>query len=187
MSRTSPGSAQPEYRKPGDSVHAGTMIHTGMVQVLAQDVGEGTYMARIVVRVEESLANRAEAEKRADLLAARLTTLGLVSTGFTAMLTRDLSKTLSVLLAMASPCATVLAASTAVTAGLANAARNGVFVKGGLYLERFREIDCTCFDKTGTVTSEIPTMVEIIPMKPETEPREILGLAADSTAAILTP
>ncbi len=176
------GRAEPEHRTPGDSVHAGTMIHAGMVHVLAQDVGEDTYMARIVSRVEESLANRAEVENRADLLAVRLTILGLVSTGFTAMLTGDLNKTLSVLLAMASPCATVLAASTAVTAGLANAARNGVLVKGGLYLERFREIDCVCFDKTGTVTSEIPTLVEIIPVKPGAAPRDILGLAADAQA-----
>lgn len=176
------GRAEPEHRKLGDSVQAGTIAHTGMVHVLAERVGEDTHMARIVQRVEESLANRAEVEKEADLLAARLTTLGLVATAFTAALTRDLNKTLSVLLAMASPCATVLAASTAVTAGLANAARNGALVKGGLYLERFREIDCVCFDKTGTVTSEVAALVEIVPVKPETEPEEVLALAADAQA-----
>jgi cation-transporting P-type ATPase C len=176
------GRAEPEHRRPGDSVSAGMIVHTGMVQVLAQEVGEKTYMARIVKRVEESLSNRAEVEKHADRLAARLTTLGLVSTAFTAMLTRDLNKTLSVLLAMASPCATVLAASTAVSAGLANAARSGVLVKGGLYLERFREIDCFCFDKTGTVTSDAPMLVEIVPTERGAEPLEILGLAADAQA-----
>jgi heavy metal translocating P-type ATPase len=176
------GRAEPEHRKPGDSVKAGTILQAGMVQVQAQQVGEATYMARIVKRVEESLANRAEVEKQADLLAARLTRLGMLATTFTAVLTRDVNKTLAVLLAMTSPCATVLAASTAVTAGLANAARNGVLVKGGLHLERFREIDCVCFDKTGTVTGNAPTLAEIVPASPGREPREILGLAADAQA-----
>lgn len=174
------GRAEPEHRKPGDSVKAGTIVHVGNVQVRAEHVGEDTYTARIVSRVEESLANRAEVEKRADLLAARLTAVGLVSTAFTAMITRDPGKTLSVLLAMTSPCATVLAASTAVTAALANAARNKVLVKGGLYLERFGEIDCVCFDKTGTITSDVPSLVQILPASTGTETLEILGLAADA-------
>ena len=89
----STGRAEPEHRKSGDSVQAGAIVHTGMVHVLAERVGEDTHMARMVQRVEESLANRAEVEEQADLLAARLTTLGLMSTAFTAALTRDLNKT----------------------------------------------------------------------------------------------
>lgn len=173
------GRAEPEHRKEGAHVYAGTMLQSGSLKIRADKVGHDTYLARIVTSVEEALANRSEAEKKADLLAARLTALGLVCTVATALLTRDLAKTLSVQLAIASPCATVLAASTAVTAALANAARNKVLVKGGLYLERFGQIDCFCFDKTGTVTEGAPQIMDIVTSRSEVAPREVLELAAD--------
>lgn len=176
------GRAEPEHRKPGEPVYAGAILTHGTIRVRASSVGEQTYLSGIVRQVEESLANRSQAEEQADVLAARLTAIGLVCTAAAALFTRDLAKTLAVQLAMTSPCATVLAASTAVTAALANAARHGVLIKGGLYLERFREIDCFCFDKTGTVTSESPTLTEIVPAKSDTDTVHVLKLAADGQA-----
>ena len=176
------GRSEPSVRRPGDRVYAGAIIAHGMLHIRARRVGSDTYMARIAKRVEDALANRSQAETEADLLANRLTVYGIVSTIATAIVTRSWSRTLSVQLAMASPCATVLAASTAVTAALANAARNGAIIKGGLYLERFGSVDCFCFDKTGTVTEKAPTLAEIVPARPQADPVEVLTLAADAQA-----
>jgi cation-transporting P-type ATPase C len=69
-------------------------------------------------------------------------------------------------------------ASTAVTIALAHAARNGVLIKGGVYLEQFGNVDCICVDKTGTLTEPLPTVVEVIPRTPQITTERILSLAA---------
>ena len=81
-----------------------------------EKLGDETFLARIRHLVEQSLAQPTEIEKRADILASRLTKLGLLATGLTFLFTRNLSRAFSVLLVMACPCATVLAASTAIAA-----------------------------------------------------------------------
>jgi len=172
------GHAEPAFRVIGDTVFAGTTVAEGLLHITAEKVGAETYLSQVVRTVEESLANRAPVEHRADRLAARLTTLGMVVSVGTFALTRSLSKTLSVLIALASPCATVLAASTAVTAALAAAARHQVLIKGGYYLERLASVDCVCFDKTGTLTSELPTVVEVVPRTPLIEAGHVLAMAA---------
>ena len=98
-----------------------------------------------------------------DILAARLMMIGTAATVGTLLLTADLLRSFTVMLVMACPCATVLASSTAITAAIANAARNHTLVKGGLYLEMVGKADCFCFDKTGTLTTDVPRVVEVVP------------------------
>lgn len=172
------GRSQPEQRDPGDRVFAGTIVEVGSLVVGVERAGQDTYIARTLEMVEEALRNRAPAERRADVLAARLVRLGSVVTLATLVVTGDLMRTFTVLLVVSCPCATVLAASTAVTAALANAARNAVLVKGGLYLERIGEADSFCFDKTGTVTSDLPHVVAVVPRAPWQRSAEVLALAA---------
>ena len=160
------GRSEPELRRAGDAVFAGTIVQQGKLHILAEKVGEQTYLSQVLALVEQSLANRSQAEKRADLLAARLTRLGMAATAATLLLTGNLATAIAVQLVMACPCATVLAASTAVTAALTNAARHRVLIKGGLYLERLGETDCICFDKTGTLTTDVPEVTEIITRSP---------------------
>jgi cation-transporting P-type ATPase C len=143
-------------------------------------VGDDIYLNRILRLVEESLSQRSPVERKADVLARRLTYFGTVATAGTLLLTRQMSRVLSVLLVSACPCATVLAASTAVTAGVANAARNRVLIKGGLYLEKISEADCYCFDKTGTLTLESHHVAEIIPRVSTQDPSKVLALAASA-------
>jgi cation-transporting P-type ATPase C len=172
------GRAEPEFRQAGDLVFAGTILQQGKLFISAVKVGEQTYLSQMLALVEQSLANRSQAEKRADLLAARLTRLGLAATLVTFLVTRDLATAIAIQLVMACPCATVLAASTAVTAALTNAARHQILIKGGLYLERLQETDCICFDKTGTLTTDMPEVTEIITRTPSLKPERVLGLAA---------
>lgn len=74
----------------------------------------------------------------------------------------------------------MLAASTAVAAAIANAARNHIIVKGGVYLEVFGEADCFCFDKTGTLPTELRSLIEIIPRTPWQSIDRIVELAASA-------
>jgi cation-transporting P-type ATPase C len=176
------GRAEPEFRRAGDAVFAGTILQQGKLYISADKVGEQTYLSQVLALVEQSLANRSPAEKRADVLAARLTRLGLIATVTTFLVTRDLATAIAVQLVMACPCATVLAASTAVTAALTNAAQHLVLIKGGLYLERLKETDCICFDKTGTLTTDVPEVSEITTRSPTLKPERVLGLAAAAEA-----
>lgn len=174
------GRAQPEHRKAPDSVFAGTRVVEGFVYVRAEKVGSDTFLSRTLQLVEDSLAKRADVEKRADLLASRLTGMGAIATVVTFLVTRSLQRALSVALVMSCPCATVLATSTALAAAIANAARRGIVVKGGMSLERLNGIDAVCFDKTGTITSDVPEITEIIPRAPWVEEGSILQFAASA-------
>ncbi|HSO72148.1 MAG TPA: cation-translocating P-type ATPase, partial [Thermodesulfobacteriota bacterium] len=174
------GRSAPDLRRLGDTVFSGTIVQDGSLQIRAEKVGEATYLAQIIHIVEQSLLHRPRAEKQAELLAIRLSRLSFGATVATIVLTRDLSRIFAVLLVMACPCATVLAASTAVSASLANAADHLMLVKGGVFLERFSETDCFCFDKTGTVTKGIPEVREVHYNHKLTNFPELLGLAASA-------
>ncbi len=176
------GRSQPEVRTSKDRVYAGTFVRQGMIHVRAEKVGEETYLCRIIELVEDSLATRTEAEKKADNLAARLTRIGVASTAGTFIVTGSVARAFSVMLVMACPCATVLAASTAVSAAIANAAAKRIFIKGGLYLERVADIDTVCFDKTGTVTTGAPAVTGIFPLTRRQNPLKILAAAAGAEA-----
>jgi cation-transporting P-type ATPase C len=172
------GRSEPEIRRPNDWVYAGTRVEQGSLTLRADKIGEQTYLSRMIHLVEESLAEPAAIEKKADVLAVRLMRLGTVATVATFLLTRNLSRCFSVMLVMACPCATVLAASTAVAAAIANGARRRILIKGGSYLEVIQEIDCFCFDKTGTLTSGSPRVIEVIPRSSRQNPTRIIEMAA---------
>ncbi len=172
------GRAEMETRQIGDHIFAGTIINQGVIFIQAEKVGDETYLCRILHMVEKSLSNQAPAEKRADILANRLMKIGTVAVAGTFLLTFSPLRAFTVLLVLACPCATVLAASTAVSAALANAARNHILIKGGYYLEQMSEADCFCFDKTGTLTAETPELIEIITRTPRQKEDSVLTLAA---------
>jgi cation-transporting P-type ATPase C len=177
------GRAEPELRRPGDLVYAGTRVAEGMLQVRADKVGEQTYLSRTASLVEESLATRGEVETRADILASRLTRLGVAATLVTLVFTRSLPRSLSVMLVLACPCATVLAASTAIAAAVANAARHHILIKGGIYLEQAGRVKCLCLDKTGTVTAGVPEVLAVVPRTPwHGAEKRILAMAAAAEA-----
>jgi len=176
------GRSQPELRRSDDWVYAGTQVQEGFLLVRADKLGEETYLCRIGRMVEQALGSRTEVEKKADLLAVRLTRIGIVATVATFILTRSIARAFSVMLVMACPCATVLAASTAVAAAVANAARQKILIKGGLYLEKISTVDCFCFDKTGTITSDLPEVIEVVPRSPTQDPSKIIAMAADAEA-----
>ncbi|PIE57041.1 MAG: heavy metal translocating P-type ATPase [Desulfobulbus propionicus] len=172
------GRAEAVLRSSGDVVYAGTSVSQGILFIKTTKTGEDTYLAHIMQMVEDSLVNRAPVEQRADQLAARLLKIGVAATAMTLLLTGDPLRALTVMLVMSCPCATVLAASSAVTAALANAAKNSILIKGGLYLEAVGKAEVYCFDKTGTLTTEQPKIVRIIGRTPTITEEALLVMAA---------
>jgi len=174
------GRSEPELRDSNDYVYAGTRVVQGTLFIRSEKVGEDTYLSRILKLVEDSLATRTEVENKADLLATRLVRFGTVATFGTLLLTQNLTRSLAVLLMMSCPCATVLATSTAIAAAIANAARNGILIKGGRFLESTKTVETVVFDKTGTITLEVPEIVEVVARAPWQETGQVLELAASA-------
>ncbi|HML59616.1 MAG TPA: cation-translocating P-type ATPase [Solidesulfovibrio sp.] len=150
------GRAEPAHVGPGDQVFAGAYVRQGIIQVRAECVGDRTYLARIMRQVEDSLENKAPIESVADNLARSMVRLGIAATGLTLLATGSLWRAFTVMMVMACPCATVLSAQTAVSAAISAAAKRGILIKGGRYLEEVGKADTVCFDKTGTLTSNQP-------------------------------
>jgi manganese/zinc-transporting P-type ATPase C len=170
------GRSEPETRSSGDRVYAGTFVSQGVIFVQAEQVGDQTYLARILNLVEDSLENRAPIESVADRLARNLIKSGFIVTLATLVITRSLQRTFTVLLVMACPCATILAASTAVSAALSAAARRHILIKGGRYLEEAASVNFICFDKTGTLTTSEPEIRQVVSLMGLTE-NELIQLA----------
>ncbi len=165
------------HKQKEEPVFAGTFVRQGVVYIRATKVGDNTYLARILHMVEDSLQHKAPVEGAAEDLARKLLQLGAISTTGTLLLTQNLWRAFTVMLVMACPCATVLAASTAISAALSLAAKRHILIKGGRYLEEIAQADIICFDKTGTLTTNQPTISKIVPLgrrKPETILRQAL-------------
>lgn len=156
------GMSAPVVKSAGDAVFAGTFVRQGIVYVSAEQVGDRTYLARILCMVENSLETRAPIQSVADRLAQNLIKTGFAVTLATLVLTGSLWRAFSVMLVMACPCATILAASTAISAAINAAARRHILIKGGRYLEEVDKVDTICFDKTGTLTTNQPEIRQLI-------------------------
>lgn len=170
------GRSEFSHRKAKDRVYAGTFVREGVIYVRADEVGDKTYLSRILMLVEDSLENKAAIEGVADQLAANLVKVGFACTIGTLLLTGSLWRAFTVLLVMACPCATVLSASTAISAAISAAAKRNILIKGGRYLEEVGKTDTVCFDKTGTLTSSEPELLRIIGLEGQSE-HEVLRLA----------
>ncbi len=173
------GRSEPAHRKEGDRVFAGTFVKQGVIFVRAGQVGDKTYLSRVLAMVEDAFERRAGVEEAADLLARRMVKLGCFATLGTLLVTADLRRAFTVLLVMGCPCATVLAASTAVSAAVSRCAGKNILVKGGRYLEAVGRADTICFDKTGTLTTGNPSIRKFKNFSSLTE-EEILTLTVSA-------
>ncbi|BBO84051.1 copper-translocating P-type ATPase [Desulfosarcina ovata subsp. sediminis] len=156
------GMSEPVAKTDGDTVFAGTFVRQGVIYVCAEAVGDRTYLSRILRMVEDSLETRAPIEGVADRLARNLVKTGFAVTLATLVITGSLWRAFAVMLVMACPCATILAASTAISAAISAAARRHILIKGGRYLEEVDKVDTICFDKTGTLTTNQPEIRQLI-------------------------
>ncbi|MBL8856804.1 MAG: cation-translocating P-type ATPase, partial [Planctomycetaceae bacterium] len=132
---------------------------------------------RIISLVEDAEAHQAPVQKLADRVAAWLIPVVLVFLVGVWLVTRDI-RTVVTLLIFTSPAELGLATPLVMIAAVARAARNGILIKGGLYLELLAKIDVVVFDKTGTLTANRPAVVSVSTQDATIDGRELMRLAA---------
>lgn len=156
------GESIPVAKRPGTAVYAGTVVEEGdCVIEVTQSSGQSRY-DKIVSMIEESEKLKSTAESRASSLADRLVPYTLAGSALSLLLTRSVTRALSVLMVDFS-CALKLAMPLAVLSAMREASAYHVTVKGGKYLEAIAQADTIVFDKTGTLTRACPVVVDVIP------------------------
>ncbi len=158
------GEALPVQKAPGDHVYAGTLNQEGALTIRTEAVGEHAYVGQISRLLDSLEEERAPIVRVADRYAKYFTPAILIVSGATWLISGDLSAALAVLI-IACPCALVLATPTAIVAGVANAARHGILIKGGARFEAAGAVDTVAVDKTGTLTLGAPVVQQVIPVE----------------------
>ena len=170
------GESLPVRRSVGQSVFAGTVLEEGEIEVLVKAVSGSTRFEKIVTMIEDSEKLKSSVEGKAEHLANRLVPYTLLGTGAVWLLTRNITKTLSVLMVDFS-CALKLAMPITVLSAIREAGENNITVKGGKFLEAVADADTIVFDKTGTLTKATPTVKEIVAFSEYSE-NDLLCIAA---------
>jgi len=188
------GESMPVEKQPGDVVYAGTLNQSGTLQIRVSAPANASMLARIAHSVQEAQSQRAPTQSFVDRFASVYTPLVFVLALLTAILPplflqQDWHESLYralVLLVIACPCALVISTPVTVVSGLALAARHGIVVKGGLFLEQGKLLKTLAFDKTGTLTEGKPG-VNLIRSVSGLREQEILRLAASLDAGSSHP
>ncbi|MBS0307558.1 MAG: heavy metal translocating P-type ATPase, partial [Proteobacteria bacterium] len=167
------GESMPVSKQPGDSVFAGTINEHGEFEFRVTAVQSDSTLARIVKSVQQAQGDRAPTQRFVDRFAhyyipavvalAVLVALApplLAGAAFQPWLYKAL-----VLLVIACPCALVISTPVTVVSGLAAAAKHGILIKGGVYLEQGHKLKALAIDKTGTITFGKPELVDCVPLQ----------------------
>jgi len=155
------GEPIPVEKTVGDHVSAGTLNQNGVVEMEAARVGEDTTLSRVIRLVAEAEAHKPRTVRLVDRYARWFTPAILACAGVAWAATGEVSRAIAVLI-VGCPCALILAAPTAVIATIGRAARAGILIKGGGFLEEVGRADVVLFDKTGTLTEGKPRIDEIV-------------------------
>ena len=170
------GESMPVRRVKDNYVYAGTVVEEGEITIKVKKVGGTSQYEKIVGMIEETEKLKSASESKASHIADKLVPYTLGGTALTYLLTRNVTKALSVLMVDFS-CALKLAMPITVLSAIREASLHNVTVKGGKFLEAVSEADTIVFDKTGTLTKAKPTVVEVVSFCDET-PDELLRIAA---------
>ncbi len=170
------GESMPVAKRPGSYVYAGTVAEEGECVVCVEKASGGGRYDRIVKMIEESEKLKSTAEDKASRLADRLVPYTLGGTVLTYLVTRNVTKTLAVLMVDFS-CALKLSMPIAVLSAMRESSGHNVSVKGGRFLEAVAAANTIVFDKTGTLTYATPTVAQVVPFGGREE-SEMLRLAA---------
>lgn len=172
------GEPLPVEKRMGDDIMAGTLNHNGVIRAQTTKVGQDTTLGKVIKLVSEAEVHRPDAVRLIDRYATWFTPAILACAAIAWFFTGDISRAVAVLI-VGCPCALILAAPTATVAALGRAAKAGILVKGGQYLEKAASVQAVLFDKTGTLTLGSPT-VEEIACTEGIDKEEILSCAASA-------
>ncbi|MHB8932582.1 MAG: heavy metal translocating P-type ATPase, partial [Bellilinea sp.] len=159
------GEPMPEEKAQGDRVFAGTVNLDGMLQIRATGVGSDTTLARIIARVEEAQEAKAPTQRFIERFSQWYTPAIIILSLGTYVITRDIELALT-LLVIGCPGALVISTPVSIIAGIGSAARRGILIKGGEYLENAGKISAVALDKTGTLTYGKPRLTDILILQP---------------------
>lgn len=180
------GESVPVEKDFGDEVFAGTINGDGLLEVESTKAADDTTLARIIKMVGDAGSKRAPSEKWVEKFAAVYTPMVMIVAllilvipplAFNGQWSDWLYRSL-VLLVIACPCALVISTPVSVVAALAAAARNGVLIKGGVFIELPAQIKAIAMDKTGTLTQGAPAVVDVVPMNGHDEAELLMRAGA---------
>ena len=171
------GESLPKDKGIGSNVFAGTVVDSGALDIQAEKLGADTTFSRIVALVEGAEANQAPVQKLADRVAAWLIPVVLIFLVGVFLITRDVPLIVTLMI-FTSPAELGLATPLVMIAAIARAARSGILIKGGLYLELLAKVDVMVFDKTGTLTANKPAVVRVESRDASYPEAEVVRLAA---------
>ena len=170
------GESVPVHKEAGGYVYAGTAVEEGEITICVKKAAGSTRFERIVHMIEESEKLKSSVEGKAATLADALVPWSLGGTVLTWLLTRNVTKALSILMVDFS-CALKLAMPLAVLSAMREASGHHITVKGGKYMEAVAEADTIVFDKTGTLTKAQPVVADIVTFEGRDQ-NEMLRVAA---------
>ncbi len=170
------GESLPVEKFEGAPVFAGTIISEGELYVKVNCSGNETKVNNIIQMIDNSQNLKALAQKRSEEVAQKIVPFNFLLTAITWLTTRNLTKTISTLMVDYS-CALKISAPISVLSAMQEAAKMGISVKGGKYLEATANADTVIFDKTGTLTNARPAVSKIYTFRNFSED-EVLSLSA---------
>ena len=171
------GEPVPVARSCGNTVFAGTVVEEGEITVRVKAVGGNNRFDQIVAMIEESEKLKSDLEGKAEHYADRLVPWTLGATALTYLLTRNVTKAMSILM-VDFCCALKLAMPISVLSAIREASLYNVTVKGGKFLEAVADADTIVFDKTGTLTKARPTVVDVVTFTDDYTADDMLRVAA---------
>jgi Cd2+/Zn2+-exporting ATPase len=154
------GESIPVEKEVGDKVYCGTFNESGSCEVEATQVAEDTKLAQIKRLILEAQAEKSPTQRVMDRFSRYFIPAIILIALATFLVTGEIIRAITILI-VACPCALVLGTPTAVVAAIGNAARQGILIKGGAYLEQMGRLKTLLMDKTGTLTHGRPKVVEI--------------------------
>ncbi len=172
------GESNPAMKHKESPVYAGSVVEAGELVIKVEKVGKDTSLAHIVHLVEEAQNRKAPVQNFADKMANLLVPISFIGAGIVYGATRDWQRVLNLLFIDFS-CGLKLSTATAISAAIGAAAKRGILVKGGNYIEALAETDTVVLDKTGTLTMGIP-QISFIKTAQGVEEKEMILLASSA-------
>lgn len=160
----------------GDQVFAATIAQLGALRIQATRVGDETTFGRVVKMVEQAESRRGEVQRFADRFSGYYLPVVAGIAALTLLIGRDPLATAAVLV-VACSCSIALATPIAMLASIGAAAKRGLLIRGGKYIETLARADVLLVDKTGTLTTGAPQITDVIPLN-GCSAQEVLMLAA---------